>query len=111
VSPTLRKIFPYLPSFQLKYKGIFGHLLQAVNYYIVYGKEFFESSRENLSTIFEMSNMSLFKKDPPIMLSNNIEGALLLQILLTNLDGDLIKQAIGDILTQILARLKEQPMS
>jgi hypothetical protein len=27
VSPTLRKIFPYLPKFQIKYKGIFGNLL------------------------------------------------------------------------------------
>lgn len=82
VSPSLRKIFPFLPQFQMKYKGIFGHLLQAVNYYIIYGKDLFENSKENLSLLFEMANMSLFKKDPPIMLSYNTEGAMLLHIVL-----------------------------
>ena len=36
VSPILIKIFPYLPRFQEKYKGIFGNLLQTLNSYIVY---------------------------------------------------------------------------
>jgi len=48
VSPTLRKIFPFLPKFQHKYKGIFGNLLQTINYYLMYGREFFEDSVENL---------------------------------------------------------------
>jgi importin-8 len=111
VSPTLRKIYQYLPKFQLKYKGIFGNLLPAINMYIIYGKDFFETSKENIFTIFEMANLSIFKKDPPIILGNNIEGALLLQIALQNLDGPLIKAAIGDILTNVHSRLKEQPMS
>jgi hypothetical protein len=44
VSQTLRKIFPFLLEFQTKYKGVFGHLLEAINYYIVYGKDYFEDN-------------------------------------------------------------------
>lgn len=76
-----------------------------MNYYITYGKDFFETSPENLSRLFEMANMSLYKRDPPIMLSNNMEGAILLQMLLQNLDGEIIKSAIGDILTNVQSRI------
>jgi len=82
VSPALRKIFPYLMEFQSKYNGVFGHLLQALNYYIVYGKDLFVENSQNLGILFEMANMSLYKRDPPIMLSNNMEGALLLHVIL-----------------------------
>ena len=111
VSPNLRKIFPFLHMFQIKYKGIFGNLLQAINAYLIYGKDFFEDSTENLKHIFEMATLSMFRKDKPIILGNNAEGALLLHIAFQNLDGDLIKQAVGDILTNVLARLKDTPIS
>jgi hypothetical protein len=105
------KIFPYLPQFQIKYKGIFGHLLLAMNYYIVYGKQFVENSVENLRMVYDMANLSLYKIDQPVFLSNNAEGAVLLSILLQNLDGELIKKAVPDILTLALSRVKTQPMS
>ncbi len=111
VSPTLRKIFPYLPQFQIKYKGIFGNLLQTINSYLMYGKDFFESSVENLSQIFSMAIMSMSRQEEPLMLSNNMEGALLFHMALQNLDGPLIKDAIGDILTNAHSRLKTMPMS
>jgi importin-8 len=111
VSPTLRKIFPFLPKFQLKYKGIFGNLLQTINSYLMYGKDFFENSVSNLQQIFEMANLSMYNKEPPIIMGNNMEGALLLHMTLQNLDGNLIKEAIGDILTNAYARLKSLPMS
>jgi len=111
VSPTLRKIFPYLPQFQIKYKGIFGNLLQTINSYLMYGKDFFESSVENLSQIFSMAIMSMCRQEEPLMLSNNMEGALLFHMALQNLDGPLIKDAIGDILTNAHSRLKTMPMS
>lgn len=82
VSPTLRKIFPYLPKFQMKYKGIFGNLLQTINSYLMYGKDFFEGSVENLSQIFSMAIMSMCRQEPPIVLSNNMEGALLFHMTL-----------------------------
>jgi hypothetical protein len=40
-----------------------------------------------------------------------MEGALLLHMTLQNLDGPLIKDAIGDILTNVHSRLKSDPMS
>lgn len=111
VSPNLRKIFPFLHKFQIKYKGIFGNLLQAINAYIIYGKDFFEESHENLKHIFDMATLSMFRKDKPVILGNNAEGALLLHIAVQNLDGNLIKQAVGDILTNVYSRLKNPPMS
>jgi hypothetical protein len=58
-----------------------------------------------------MANLSLFRKDSPVLLSYNMEGALLLHMILQNLEGPLIKKATGDILTNVYARLKDQPMS
>ena len=40
--------------------------------------------------IYEMSNRALFNKSEPIFLSNNAEGAILLSIVLQNLEGPLI---------------------
>jgi hypothetical protein len=48
----------------------------------MYGKDFFENSVTNLSQIFEMANASIYNKQPPIILGNNIEGALLLHMTL-----------------------------
>lgn len=72
----------------------------------MYGKDFFEGSRENLAILFEMANTSLVNKQPPIFLSNNAEGALLYHMILQNLEGDLMLQGMSDILTSALYRLK-----
>jgi hypothetical protein len=77
----------------------------------MYGKDFFEDSVDNLSQIFSMAIMSMCRTEQPIILGNNMEGALLLQMTLQNLDGNLIKDAIGDILTNVHSRLKTEPMS
>lgn len=77
-SPVLRKIFPFLPKFQEKYKGIMGNLLQTTNYYLVRAPDMFETSTENLGLIFHMASLSIYKADKPIILGNNMEGALLL---------------------------------
>jgi hypothetical protein len=58
-----------------------------------------------------MANLSMYNKEQPIIMGNNMEGALLLHMTLQNLDGNLIKEAIGDILTNAYARLKSLPMS
>jgi hypothetical protein len=77
----------------------------------MYGKDFFEDSVDNLSQIFSMAIMSMCRTEQPIILGNNMEGALLLHMTLQNLDGTLIKDAIGDILTNVHSRLKTEPMS
>ena len=38
----------------------------------------FEDSAENLKILFDMATKSIFKKEAPIMLSYNMEGAILL---------------------------------
>jgi hypothetical protein len=64
-----------------------------------------------LNLIIDMANMSLYRKEEPIVLGNNMEGAILLQIAFQNSKGDLIKQAIPSILTNVLTRMSQQPMS
>ena len=83
-STILRKVFPFLRHFQEKYKGIFGNLLQALNLYIVHGRDMFTDdpeARTNLGYLYEMANRSLNRREPPVMLGNNMEGALLLQMM------------------------------
>jgi hypothetical protein len=68
VSPILTKIFPYLPKFQEKYKGIFGNLLQTLNSYILYsqpedGSPGMFDDPGALNLIVEMANMSLYRKE------------------------------------------------
>lgn len=58
-----------------------------------------------------MASASIFKKERNMMLSDNMEGVLLLHIILQNLDGDLIRAAKMDILTMVLSRLNDKPMS
>eukprot|EP00347_Sterkiella_histriomuscorum_P023425 403334689 len=111
VSPDLKQIFQYLPRFQAKYNGRFGHMLEALNYYIVYGKDFFENDQQNLQKLFEMASASIFKKERNMMLSDNMEGVMLLHMILQNLDGELIRAAKMDILTMVLSRLNDKPMS
>lgn len=58
-----------------------------------------------------MASVSIFKKERSMMLSDNMEGVMLLHIILQNLDGDLVKAAKMDILTMVLSRLSDKPMS
>lgn len=58
-----------------------------------------------------MASASIFKKERSMMLSDNMEGVMLLHIILQNLDGDLVKAAKMDILTMVLSRLSDKPMS
>lgn len=80
-SPIMRKIFPVLFKFQEKYKGLMGNLLQTVNMFIVNAKDIFEGDAANMGLLIQMATLSLFKKDAPIILGNNMEGAILLQVL------------------------------
>jgi hypothetical protein len=54
--------------------------------YIVYAKDMFQDealgARGNLGHIFEMASLSMYRSEKPVMLGNNMEGALLLQIAL-----------------------------
>jgi len=84
VSPILMKIFPCLPKFQEKYKGLLANLLHTLNSYLLYSQNTTEGNIFEdptiLNMIVEMANMSLFRKEKPIVLGNNMEGAILLQI-------------------------------
>lgn len=51
-----------------------------MNLYLVHAKDLFEESKENLGLIYEMANLSMNRKEPPIILGNNMEGAILLQM-------------------------------
>lgn len=40
VSPTLWTIFPQLTKVFIKNKHVFGNLLDTLNYYLIYGKDY-----------------------------------------------------------------------
>jgi hypothetical protein len=66
VSPTLWQIFPYLMKVFEKNKKAFGNLLDAINYYLLYGKEYLAANTPHLDMIVQMANLSLFGKEPNI---------------------------------------------
>lgn len=49
--------------------------------FIVNAKDIFENDAASLGLLIQMASLSLFKIDPPIILGNNMEGAILLQIM------------------------------
>ncbi len=60
-----------------------------------------------ITMIIEMANMSMYRKEVPIVLGNNMEGAILLQIAFQTIKGNVIKQAIPSILTNVLTRMNQ----
>lgn len=62
VSPVMAQIFPHLQKFHQKYRYIFGHLLHAINNYIIHGKAHFESSDSDLNLVLEMASKSIFNE-------------------------------------------------
>ena len=66
VSPTLWQIFPYLMKVFEKNKKAFGNLLDAINYYLLYGKDYLAANPTHLDMIVQMANLSLFGKEPNI---------------------------------------------
>ena len=61
-----------------------------MNSYLVYGDDEFFNERNTIIQIIEMANLSMNRKDEPIMLGNNMEGALLLHMAFQNMRGPLI---------------------
>lgn len=56
VSPILWTIFPYLVQVFEKNKKTFGNLLDTINYYLLYGKEYIAANPTHLEMIILMAN-------------------------------------------------------
>lgn len=80
VSPTLWTIFPHLTKVFTKNKLVFGNLLDTLNYYLIFGRDYLSQNPEYLNILIEIANQSLFCKEPNITVQN-AEGAILLQLI------------------------------
>jgi hypothetical protein len=66
VSKNLWIIFPHLEKVFTKNKDSFGNLLDTVNYYLLYGKEFIAENKDYLNMILNMGKRSLFSVEPNV---------------------------------------------
>jgi len=111
VSPLLQEVFPSFRDTFERNAYCFGILLSVLNSYIYYDQGFIANRRESLSVLIEIATLSLYQKEPPIILSNNAEGGLLMALIFQNLNSELVQQCIGEVLTNALSRLRLKPMS
>lgn len=62
-----------------------------------------------------MASASIFKRNdeepPSVVISDNMEGVVLLKIILQNLRGPIVANIKMDILTMVMSRLNSNPMS
>jgi importin-7 len=80
VSPTLWTIFPHLTKVFAKNKLVFGNLLDTLNYYLIFGRDYLAQTPDNLNLLIEIAKQSLFCQQPNITVQNS-EGAILLQLI------------------------------
>jgi hypothetical protein len=108
LSQPMILLFPYLPKFFEKYKGVFGSLLPTLNTFIFYGKETFIAQRDWLSLILHIAHTSMFNTQPPAAL-NNTEGAILCQLVLQTLGNGVMDEFIAPLIQETLKRLEQPP--
>ncbi len=108
VSENMGKVFPVLPKFFEKYKGVFGSLLHTLNCYLFYGKELFATHKDWIEIVLRMAHTSLFTQEQPVEI-NNTEGAILFQMTLQTLGGGLMDPYIPNIMSLIAKRLNIPP--
>lgn len=107
ISPNMVKVFPVLPKTYEKSKGVFGNLLEVLNYYLYYGKDLFIQDKTWIEILLTMANTSLFLKVEPVE-ENNAEGALLIQMTMQTLGNGILDPYIPTILQAIMKRLSEK---
>ncbi len=110
VSDNMAKIFPHLQKYYEKHKGVFGGLLQTLNYYMLYGKARFTADKSWIEIVLKMAHSSLFSTYPPIE-TNNTEGAILCQMILQTIGGGALDPYIPPFLLEVLKRLESGPSS
>ena len=60
VSDTCKVLFPLTPQIHAKYKGIFGNLIQALNYYIKEGHAWLAEDKSRVEILHNMCMDSIF---------------------------------------------------
>ena len=98
------EIFTQFPKVLEKNKHAFGNLFEAINYYMVVGKQQLCETPENIKVICQMANVALFT-DMPNKTINNTEGAMLLQLLFQVMTGS---EALNQIMVELLERVQQR---
>lgn len=110
VSPTLWHMFPHLSKVFEKNKFVFGHLLDTLNYYLIYGRDQFVTNRDYVLMLIGIAKNSLFSTQPTISVQNS-EGAILFQLIFQILSrSNAVDEFLDEILNQVMNRLTTMPM-
>ena len=102
ISLTMWDIFTQLPKVLEKNKHAFGNLFEAINYYLVVGKQQLAEAPENVKVVCQMADTALFTNLPNKTI-NNTEGAMILQLLFQVMTGS---EALNQIMAELLERVK-----
>jgi hypothetical protein len=85
ISPKWLLIFHTLPAQFEKYGHIFGTSLITLNCFIKFAPEFFTENEEIMEKLFLAGKEVLCDETPGSLIDNNVEGALVMQMMLQNL--------------------------
>ena len=110
VSENMVGVFPLLLKYFEKTKCDLDKVFEALNYYLVYGKEQFMKRKEWIEAILKISEVVLFKEYEPGSI-NHVEAAVLLQAILQTLGGGVMDLYIPGIVKLIIKRLEISPIT
>eukprot|EP00826_Nyctotherus_ovalis_P055575 TRINITY_DN7392_c0_g1_i17.p1 TRINITY_DN7392_c0_g1~~TRINITY_DN7392_c0_g1_i17.p1 ORF type:complete len:832 (+),score=218.67 TRINITY_DN7392_c0_g1_i17:572-3067(+) len=107
ITENMLQVFPFLIKLFESCKCTLHELLEVFNYYLFYGKLIFSSNNDLLEAVLKVGNVALNSAQPPIEI-NNIEGALLFQMLLQNISSGILNTYIPKIVELTLKRLDDE---
>ena len=106
ISMNIGNLLPYMINLFNRHKIIFDNLLQTFNSYIYYGYN--SLSKENIECFIKIGLELLFSKED-IVEQSNTEGAILLQIILQNIDSKIMVDYVPVIVVNLVKRLTNKP--
>eukprot|EP00357_Protocruzia_adherens_P031356 CAMPEP_0114996878 /NCGR_PEP_ID=MMETSP0216-20121206/14576_1 /TAXON_ID=223996 /ORGANISM="Protocruzia adherens, Strain Boccale" /LENGTH=1103 /DNA_ID=CAMNT_0002361173 /DNA_START=31 /DNA_END=3342 /DNA_ORIENTATION=- len=107
VSDNLWVLYPHLPKFYQKYKGMLANLLQTLNCYMVYGKERLANNQPDLEVLVDIGVNALFSEHASLRESIHSEGAILLQIILQVFEPNCIQFGVPKIIENVVNRINQ----
>ncbi|MFS8160536.1 MAG: hypothetical protein ACMG6E_10105, partial [Candidatus Roizmanbacteria bacterium] len=110
VSPTLWTIFPHLIKVFEKNKRSFGNLLDALNQFLLHGREELINDKSKLVMLVHMGTLSMFSTESNVTVQNS-EGCIFLQLLFQIFrETSALNDYFEEILNKVLERMRVQPM-
>ena len=90
MSENIWRMIQFFPKVLDKNNHAFGNMLDTINHLILVGKDFLKDQPDAIAIFLGMARTTLFSeagKTRTSKISNNIEGAILLQLILQVFEG------------------------